>query len=185
MGKNINPGRQFLICFLRMQSNMNTHRNTVPKLLMTLTCLLWLTACTSEQEPIPDTTIGTTIWSGPNLTFTKAAGASTTEAANQDRLTDRVWITRGNSGGQIFNANVESSADKDDSPVGTLWAEGDIANAASLVFRPFRAAVGQPKDVVGKNLVLFLPDDNIMLTVRFTSWDQGRGGGFSYVRSTP
>ena len=35
-----------------------------------------------------------TIWSGANLTFTKDSGADWTQEANQDRLTDHVWITR-------------------------------------------------------------------------------------------
>ena len=165
--------------------NKSTPSHKVPKLLLMLTCLLWLAGCASDKEPIPDNSTGVTLWEGPNITFTKAASADPTAEANQDRLTDNVWITRGNSGGQIFNARVENSADKDDSPLNTLWAEGDISEAATLVFRPFRAAVGQPKDVVGKSLVLFLPDDNIMMSVRFTSWDQGRGGGFAYERSTP
>jgi hypothetical protein len=35
-----------------------------------------------------------TIWSGADLTFTKDSGADWTQEANQDRLTDHVWITR-------------------------------------------------------------------------------------------
>ena len=118
--------------------------------------------------------------------FEKSVGINADLAsANQDRITNSVWITRGNNGGQIFNANTETSANKDASPEGTMWAEGDIANAANLNFRPFRAAVGSPKDVVGKNLILFIPADNVMMTVHFTEWSTGRAGGFAYMRSTP
>lgn len=38
-----------------------------------------------------------TIWAGTDLTFTKAANADWTLEANQDRLTNNVWITRQNS----------------------------------------------------------------------------------------
>ena len=54
-----------------------------------------------------------------------------------------------------------------------------------MTFTNFRAAVGKPKDVVGKNLIMHLIDDNIYLSVKFTSWSQGKQGGFAYERSTP
>ena len=165
---------------------MTSTINKASKILMMLCAIAWLASCSSSNdEETPDQTAGVTIWDGPMTTFTKDAGSDPTAEANQDRITNSVWITRGNNGGQIFNANTESSANKDNSPEGTMWAEGDIANAANLNFRPFRAAVGSPKDVVGKNLVLFIPADNVMMTVRFTSWSQGRAGGFGYMRSTP
>ena len=124
------------------------------------------------------------IWDGPDFTFTKADGASPNDAANQDRLTDNVIITRGNSGGQIYNIASETAASQSSSPAGTEWAEGSIDDIANLTFRPFRAAVSRPRDVVGKNLVLHLIEDDIYLTVRFTSWSTQRAGGFSYVRSS-
>ena len=59
-----------------------------------------------------------------------------------------------------------------------------INNINSLTFTNFRSAVGKPKDVVGKNLVMHLIDDNIYLSVKFTSWSEGQKGGFAYDRST-
>ena len=47
-----------------------------------------------------------TVWNGPTVTFTKAAFADWTQPANQDRITDNVWITRTNSHG-IFNIKAE------------------------------------------------------------------------------
>lgn len=125
------------------------------------------------------------VWTGDNITFSKANGADPTDSANQDRLTDNVWITRGNNGGQIFNIRSETSANKSLSPAGTEWAEGQLSDYENLTFRPFRAAVGNPKGVVGKDLVLHLIDDDIYLQVRFTNWAQAKGGGFAYQRSTP
>ncbi|MEM9328670.1 MAG: hypothetical protein AAGA85_23590, partial [Bacteroidota bacterium] len=130
-----------------------------------------------------------TIWSGPTLSFTKENGADPTAEENQDRLTDNVWITRGNGGGQIYNAVSESSAAQSTSPEGTEWAQGSIDDVTTLVFQPFRAAVGRPQDVVGQQLVLHLIEDDIYLSVEFTSWagngQNGNGGGFAYDRSTP
>lgn len=170
--------------------------------LFTLILLLFIaTACTEDSlsdpnmEPMEEeeeemeeeeenTIANAEIWTGTDLTFSKANNANPSEESNQDRLTDKVWITRGNNGGQIYNAKTEGSASKSNSPDGTEWAIGDIADIATLNFRPFRSAVSSPKNVEGKDLVLHLIDDNIYLKVRFTSWSSSKGGGFSYVRST-
>ena len=69
--------------------------------------------------------------------------------------------------------------------IGTQWAIGTIQQIDQLSFDDFRSAVGQPKEVVGKNLVLHLVDDNTYLSVKFISWSSGNKGGFSYERSTP
>ena len=125
-----------------------------------------------------------TFWRGDVITFSKADGANPNNEANQDQMTNTVWITRGNDGGQIYNIAMESQATQNTSPMGTEWAEGTFDNIEELTFEPFRPAVGRPSDVVGKDLVLHLIDDDIYLEVRFTSWSSGRQGGFSYQRST-
>ena len=125
------------------------------------------------------------IWSGPSLTFTKNNGADPTLEANQDRITDNVWITRGNSGGQIYNARVASQADKSNSPLDTEWAIGTTADIDNLIFAPFRTTV-RPRTAPGESLVLHLITDDIYIDVEFISWTSGSssGGGFSYERST-
>ena len=127
-----------------------------------------------------------TIFEGDKITFTKENGADPTDSANQDRLNDDVIITRGNGGGQIFNIAQESEVSKDNSPVGTEWALGTTADIASLTFAKFRATVGEPKQVVGKDLVLHLIDEDVYLDVKFTQWTTGNtnGGGFAYERSS-
>ncbi len=117
------------------------------------------------------------------IIFTKLPGADASLEANQDRITDNVWITRGNNGGQIYNAKIESSADKNNSPLGTSWAIGTLDNKDALTFTPFRVAVDKPQNVVGKNLVLYLEEDDVYVSVEFKSWSSGQSGGFSYVRS--
>ena len=126
-----------------------------------------------------------TIWNGNTITFTKADGANPEEEANQDRITDNIWITRGNDGGQIFNIKTETSYNKTDSPVGTKWAVGTLDEIETLTFKKFRAAVEKPNSsLVGKNLVMYLEEDDIYLSIKFTSWSEQKNGGFAYERST-
>jgi len=125
------------------------------------------------------------IWSGSNVTFTKDSGADPTEEANQDRITDNVWITRGNDGGQIFNIKAESAYAKDSSPSGTAWAIGKIDDIDNLTFKPFREALGgKPKDQVNTDLVMHLIDENIYLSLKITNWEENKNGGFTYERSS-
>lgn len=134
-----------------------------------------------ESEPtLPDN-----VWAGDSITFTKEDGADPSDPANQDRITEAVWITRANSGGQIYNARREQRPNKGISPAGTPWAFGTTAEIESLDFRPFRMAVEEPKDVVGKPLVLYLEQDDIFIDVTFLAWSTEKRGGFSYQRSTP
>ena len=119
------------------------------------------------------------------ISFNKSDGTNQNLEENQDRIRNNVWITRGNSGGQIFNIAINSTANKIESPVGTEWAIGTLDEIDNLSFDYFRNAISRPKNVVGKNLVLHLIVDDIYLTVKFISWSQGKRGGFSYERSTP
>lgn len=152
-------------------------------LLFSILCFVF--ACTDDTvEPTKEVSEDAVTWTGATTTFTKAADADPNLEENQDRITDDVWITRGNDGGQIFNAKDENSSNKENSPTGTLWAVGSIDNIENLTFEKFRTAVGSPKDVVDKDLVLFLEKDEIYLSVKFTSWAQGKSGSFTYERST-
>ncbi len=126
----------------------------------------------------------TTIWSGPTVTFQKADGDDPNLPENQDQLSNSVALTRGNNGGQIYNAVSETNSDKDNSPLGTLWARGTTADLQNLSFGAFRATVDKPKDAVGLDLVLLLVEENIAIDIKFTSWGQNRQGSFSYERSS-
>ena len=138
----------------------------------------------SEVNDEPNDTSSSIIWNGSLITFEKSDDADPTAEANQDRLTSNVWITRGNNGGQIYNIAKENTSNKDNSPIGTAWAIGTLDQIESLSFNKFRVAVGNPKDVVGKDLVMHLIEDDIYLSVKFSSWSSGQKGGFAYSRST-
>ena len=107
------------------------------------------------------------IWQGQKITFTKSAGADPTLKANQDSITPSVSITRGNSGGEIYNIIEENQSSKGSSPSGTEWAIGEIAEIENLNFASFRSAVGSPRQVVGKSLVLHIIKEDVYLSVEF------------------
>ena len=134
-----------------------------------------------------------TIWTGPMTTFTKSNDADWTLEANQDRITDNVWITRANNQ-SIFNIsdNTDTSSGSciGSSPHDTEWAFGTIADGINtLTFDTFLGdsfADCGPPTVVNQNAVLHLITDDIYIDIKFVFWTSGgNGGGFSYMRSTP
>jgi len=145
---------------------------------------LSMASCTWDEIDVPPTPTYYEIWSGPTISFTKESGADPTNSSNQDQITPSVSITRGNDGGQIYNAVSETQAEESSSPIGTEWAIGDTSEIENLIFEPFRRAVGKPKKVVGKKLVLHIIEEDVYMSVEFTSWASGKLGGFGYIRSS-
>ena len=146
--------------------------------------LILLSSCYYENEEDLYGKLEEQVWTSDLITFTKTDNTDESLAKNQDRITDNVWITRKLSGGQIYNAVVESVPDKDASPLGTEWAEGVINDYASLRYTTFRAATMKPKNAVGKTFVVHLIADNIYLSVKIISWSSNKLGGFSYQRTS-
>lgn len=142
------------------------------------------------------------IWTaGPgDLTFTKLSGAAPTDPANQDRITDRVWITRGSTQG-LYNAELESAFNtlEDVSPADTQWAFSGVngnptftygAGAAmyqSLTFASWETALGSTgnlqTNITSDAGVVHLLTDDIYLDIKFLSWGTHGDGGFSYQRA--
>ena len=153
---------------------MKSHAN---QLLLTL----WLAAFTATLS-----TRASTLWTGPATNFVNIAGSDPTQAANQDRLTPNVWLTRNSSHG-IYNAATETAFSHFFSPEGTEWSDGVLANYASLTYVDWNTwAKTQhfgPFGTVGVGAVVHLIADDIYLSITFNSWG-GPGGGFSYTRST-
>ncbi len=97
------------------------------------------------------------VWTGPTITFTKMGvdTADPTDPANQDRLTDHVWLTRAATEG-IFNIapGQEDEYVRFTSPADTLWASGAMpenagktiaaTNWQQLTFTTWAAAYGGP-----------------------------------------
>ncbi|MCW3105498.1 MAG: hypothetical protein JWQ09_4 [Segetibacter sp.] len=126
-----------------------------------------------------------TVWTGPVITFTKAGSADPTLEANQDRITENVWITRGNTQG-LFNIKKEASY-SGNSPNDTEWATGTIDNYANLTYTNWFTWYGQsPTGIINENSVVHLISENIYIGIKFLSWGQRTqaGGSFSYQRTT-
>jgi hypothetical protein len=144
------------------------------------TVILLLTVCLAVKAA--------TIWDGPTLTFTKNDGTDGSNPADQDRLTANVWITRGTSQG-LLNVAEENFFTRGMSPTNTEWADGLLADYATLSYTDWTTWAGShggPPLTVGAAAVVHLISDDVYFSVTFTSWGQHPGsGGFSYVRSTP
>lgn len=127
-----------------------------------------------------------TLWEGATLTFTKPNGGDPTQSENQDRISDTVWLTRGDEG-ILYNAVTEGTAINNSSPAGTEWAQGTFADLEMMEFTNFRSACpnNKPKNVVGIPMVVHLIQDDVYIEITITSWAQGKVGGFTYQRSTP
>ena len=143
--------------------------------------ILWLLA--------PLAAHAASVWNGPRVVFTKAENADSKQAANQDRLTPNVWLTRGISQG-LYNAAKENSFSHSLSPADTEWATGTTANYRSLTYTDWETwarSVGNPPGTPGVSAVLHLKTDDIYLDIKFLSWSARpvNGGGFSYERSPP
>ena len=159
----------------------------------TLTATVRITAGTATREITITITLTDvaevdvsqlTLWEGASMSFTKEDGADHQQEANQDRITDNVWITRG-ANGQIFNIVSEVSANSASSPADTEWARGSFDDIASLTFQSFRDATGgKPKNAVGQTFVVHLITDDVYLDLQLTSWSTGKQGGFAYNRTT-
>jgi hypothetical protein len=125
-----------------------------------------------------------TVWNGPAITYSQPT-PDPTQAANQDRITSGVWLTRAASGG-LFNAVTETAASAD-SPADTEWAFGTPTNYASVSYTNWLAWLnGQsPVTLVGQQVLVHLISEDIYIAIQFTLWGSHGVGGFAYQRSTP
>lgn len=119
-----------------------------------------------------------TIWNGPLL--------SASNLTQPDKITPRVWITRGDVRG-IYNSATESVYFDGVSPADTEWADGTTANYAALTYSDWKfwskTIHGGPPNTVGVPAVVHLITDDIYIDIVFTSW--GSRGPYSYERATP
>lgn len=126
----------------------------------------------------------------PKKFFMKADSADWNLPENQDRISDAVWITRGNQRG-IFNIASETAYTSPTSPANTEWAFGSASDFESLTFANWEAWHGaNPPSSVGQDAVIHLIAEDIYLDIKFLGWTAGPqgggtgGGGFMYERST-
>jgi glucose/arabinose dehydrogenase len=156
---------------------MSMMTNRVLNRVLSLTILLQF-FCLVEVQATP------TIWSGPRVSFSKLDSADPTLAANQDRITPKVWITRADSAG-LYNAKTESFFTHFFSPSDTEWANGTTASYSTLTYADWntwaKVTNGGPPNTVGTDAVVHLISEDIYIDIKFTSFSSTV---FSYERST-
>lgn len=150
---------------------------------LSVTAALVVYALTFNASPVE----AATLWTGPRTTVTKAAFADPTLETNQDRITDNVWLTRGDQQG-FYNAKVELGY-QSLSPADTEWALGTLADVSTASFTNFQALVlgsGRFPALVGQDIILHLISEDIFIDFKITEWGMRApgGGAFTYERST-
>ncbi len=128
------------------------------------------------------TSLSDTLGYGYDIDFNKVNFASWQLAENQDRITDNVYITRGDNK-SIFNARTETTSSNNVSPADTEWSRSG-ANK-STAFNPFHAMHGgNPGSLIGDTITTHLITDDQYHEVVFSSFSGGNtGGGFAYTRT--
>jgi hypothetical protein len=125
-----------------------------------------------------------TIWTGPRITFSKLRADNEQLPAFQDRLTPRVWLTRGSSRG-LYNIKQESGFTRASSPADTEWAFGTTGDLPNLKFTNWVSFHGGCSPCqVGRAAVLHLISEDIYIDIKVLSWPAGTGN-VTYERSTP
>lgn len=148
---------------------------------------------------IPFQAHATEVWSGDDVSFSKPAFADATDAANQDRITDGVWLTRDNIRG-LYNIAVENRYIPPGSPADTRWAFAGIngnpetvsaANFADLTYTNWADSLGGngnlATNIINRPGVVHLISEDTYIDIRFSVWGIGTGSGgtFAYVRGAP
>ncbi|MEY2410405.1 MAG: hypothetical protein QOF48_3075, partial [Verrucomicrobiota bacterium] len=140
---------------LRNARGLRTQNSTHSRWLWLLALLILL--------PVPSAMNAATVWTGPALVFTKANSADPTQAANQDRITSNVWLTRGSAQG-LYNIAQETAFTHSVSPLDTEWATGTTASYSTLSYTDWESwarSVGNPPNTPGIDAVLHLKTDDI------------------------
>src|ERR1051326_5602148 len=159
-------------------NHFRNHMTSILKLPFRLFLILLAGGATCIATP--------TIWNGQLISFNKGNFTDPTQAANQDRITGDLWLTRGSSQG-LYNAHNEGFFSHFSSPAGTQWATGSLSNYATLSYTDWnswaKGVNAGPPSTIGIQAVVHIIPDDIYFSIKFTSWQASGGGGFSYLRS--
>jgi hypothetical protein len=122
-----------------------------------------------------------TVWTGPNINFTQSANTR-----SDTILAGKVVLTRG-ANRVLFNTAAGETSAGSTSPADTVWAFGTIDNFSTLTYQTLDSLRNGNLAglILNQPMVMHLTNEDIYLSVEFTSWGQHFAGGFSYTRSTP
>lgn len=137
------------------------------------------------------------VWTGPNTNYNESPVAtfSSPNGGGADLIIGPTGTNKGVSLTRSFDevlynrAAGETTANGSTSPVDTMWAFGSLANFASLSYKTLTAIRNSAVPdfqaaILNKPMVVHLVNENIYLSLTFTSWPQHDAGGFAYTRST-
>jgi hypothetical protein len=122
-----------------------------------------------------------TIWTGPNVTWTKSA------ATPSDTIVPgKVVLMRG-ARDVLYNKAAGENAAGTASPKDTMWAFGNIANATTLQYKTLESLRNGnlALRLVNQPMVVHLIAEDIYFSLTFTTWGTHQSGTVSYTRSTP
>ncbi len=129
---------------------------------------------------------GQTIWTGEKIVFSKSGDDNPTQEKYQDRITDQVWLTRGEGGG-LYNLKTEEQATKN-SPIGTLWAYGPCQDMDDLEFKTQKEQAkecGRYQYMSGETFCVYLEEEKIYVEFQITTFDRkSKGSNIQYVRNS-
>ena len=108
------------------------------------------------------------------------------EGSEGDQISPYVTIAR-NYGGGIYNSVLETEWDFNVSPAGTLWnTEGwdDLTNVTLREYHPLYAVTGPlGNNIEDKDYVMYDVEADEYYKVKFSHWQGGGGGAFTYDRT--
>jgi hypothetical protein len=124
-----------------------------------------------------------TVWTGPNINYTKSASTPA------DTIVPGKVVLKRNSAGVLFNTAAGETFAGLNSPADTGWAFGTLNNFATLSYQSMsslRSTAGGnlSATLLNQPMVVHLINEDIYLSIKFTTWGRFGSGTVAYTRST-
>jgi Big-like domain-containing protein len=125
----------------------------------------------------------TTLWTGPTMTWTKSPSTPSDIV-----LPGKIVLTRGTRQ-VLYNTAMGETATSPDaigsvSPAGTLWAFGTFASHSAFQTMESMRGGSLASRILNQPMVMWITNDDIFVSVTFTTWGSFGSGTVSYNRST-
>jgi hypothetical protein len=119
-----------------------------------------------------------TLWTGPNITWTKSASTPSDTV-----LAGKVVLTRG-SRDVLYNIAAGETNAGATSPKGTMWAFGTFASHTTFQSMESMRNGNLAARILNQPMVMWMVNDDIFVSVMFTTWGMNGAGTVTYTRST-
>jgi hypothetical protein len=126
----------------------------------------------------------TILWTGPNTNWTKSVATPSDTV-----LAGKVVLTRG-SRQVLYNTALGETALSPDalgsvSPAGTLWAFGTFDSHTAFQTMESMRNGNLAARILNVPMVMWITNDDIFVSFKFTTWGRFGSGTAAYTRSTP